>query len=297
MDRYQKYVIEGYWQFLTQELNANMASSQAISFKTWKPTKGWRLAHVVANNRLGKVQDRQILVPMVGDGIETIEPDWEDPTLFIKFLQIDPTPKNFVKFAENWGPIEVFSYSASRAKISEIEDDLIRTEYQGLDHEYLYTQDLLIWEHAHDDLMQLYQFALAIDDKDVVKTCLFMEGPTDCESWDWDKEAAWEKAWDAWWRRLNHHFTDFATVTLRFVKHRDGQMYERIEPNNLSALMMYQMARAIANNSQWSNCEVCGSIMVVGSDKRQQKKRFCSDACKMKNYRKNLKREKPEETP
>ncbi|MCH8172330.1 MAG: hypothetical protein IIA70_03370 [Proteobacteria bacterium] len=56
-------------------------------------------------------------------------------------------------------------------------------------------------------------------------------------------------------------------------------------PFNLEAFILLQFTQAVTGNINYRACEICGKQMEITPDKRTQKKKFCSPACTMRDYR------------
>jgi hypothetical protein len=56
-------------------------------------------------------------------------------------------------------------------------------------------------------------------------------------------------------------------------------------PNDLLTALWLQLGQAIADDKVYRQCKECGKWFEVKQDKRNEKRLFCTDPCKMKDYR------------
>jgi len=76
----------------------------------------------------------------------------------------------------------------------------------------------------------------------------------------------------------------------RLLYHTDrGKMVLQIVPSSLLAGMWLQFAQAVAANKVYRSCRECGNWFEVPlTDGRSERRVFCSDPCKSKDYRRRL---------
>ena len=77
----------------------------------------------------------------------------------------------------------------------------------------------------------------------------------------------------------------------RLLYHTElGEMVLQIVPSTLLAAMWLQFAQAIAANKVYRTCRECGNWFEVptATDGRSERRVFCSDPCKSKDYRRRL---------
>ena len=60
----------------------------------------------------------------------------------------------------------------------------------------------------------------------------------------------------------------------------------KIEPEDLLATMWLELALAVEGSSNYRPCDVCPTWFEVAPGSGREDKKFCSDACKMRAYRK-----------
>lgn len=84
-------------------------------------------------------------------------------------------------------------------------------------------------------------------------------------------------------RAINAKLTEHAAPRLLYNPDQ-GSMVLRIVPKNLLGAMWLQFAEAIDSTRKFDRCEQCNRWFAVSPSERTSRK-FCSDACKSKNYR------------
>ena len=83
---------------------------------------------------------------------------------------------------------------------------------------------------------------------------------------------------------INDALTSSASGRLLFEEN-STRLSLHIEPKTLLGFLWWQFAQAIEGSTKYRNCTTCQIPFRVQSE-RGNKKKFCSDACKSKNYRK-----------
>ncbi|TQV89377.1 hypothetical protein [Aliikangiella coralliicola] len=87
-------------------------------------------------------------------------------------------------------------------------------------------------------------------------------------------------------QRLREHC--YPALLFNGMSYRDSYLGFRCD--NLLGAIWLLFARSVANNSIHRRCAECAAPFIPSRSERGRKKRFCTDACKSKNYRKNKKR-------
>ena len=63
----------------------------------------------------------------------------------------------------------------------------------------------------------------------------------------------------------------------------------RISPECLLDFLWLQFASVIVGGARYQHCEECGGWFIVAPGEGREDKKFCSDACRMRAYRKRKK--------
>ena len=75
-----------------------------------------------------------------------------------------------------------------------------------------------------------------------------------------------------------------ASFSLRVAVTKEGRLVQKFVPDSLFGWMLLQAVRELTGWT-WRGCEVCGTSFEIDErDRRQARKRFCSGACRQKNF-------------
>ncbi len=86
-------------------------------------------------------------------------------------------------------------------------------------------------------------------------------------------------------RAINQNLSQLCSPALNFESSASGDARLRFRCENLLAVIWLQFATTVAENSSVRRCVQCNSPFIPSQSERGKKKRFCTDACKSKNYR------------
>jgi hypothetical protein len=92
-------------------------------------------------------------------------------------------------------------------------------------------------------------------------------------------------------RWVNENLRDNSSPAL--VYHlKPGKQMLQIVPKNLLGAMWFQLAQAIAGNKNYRTCRDCGRWFEISGDTdgRTERRQFCDDACKSRDYRRRKER-------
>ncbi len=90
-------------------------------------------------------------------------------------------------------------------------------------------------------------------------------------------------------RVINQKLSDLCSPSLLF-KHRSyTQSHLYFACKNLLGVIWLQFAKAVESNMEYRRCAHCSKPFIPNLGERGKKKKFCTDACKSKNYRAKLK--------
>lgn len=88
-------------------------------------------------------------------------------------------------------------------------------------------------------------------------------------------------------RRINERLNEHCSPALLFKDSTYQQPYLYFRCHNLMGVIWLQLATAVANNTVARRCAECNAPFMPTPSERGKKKRFCTDACKSKDYRRN----------
>lgn len=92
---------------------------------------------------------------------------------------------------------------------------------------------------------------------------------------------------------VNRRLRERANVRLLWDSDKYGRLDLAIWPRGLIGALWVQVARAIDGDRDFRSCDVCGRWWEVGRDGKRTNRRYCSNACKLRAYRK---RQKPKDS-
>lgn len=83
---------------------------------------------------------------------------------------------------------------------------------------------------------------------------------------------------------VNARLKAHASPSLLYTPEQD-RLRLHIEPKNLLGCLWLQFARAIDGNRRYERCRECGRWLEISLDAYRTSRKFCSNACRSKNYR------------
>lgn len=89
-------------------------------------------------------------------------------------------------------------------------------------------------------------------------------------------------------RMINQQLSLHCSPALLFLNHNHTQSRLHFRCENLLGVIWLQLADAVANDLEIRRCAECSQPFIPSKGERGKKKRFCTDACKSRNYRRNL---------
>lgn len=106
---------------------------------------------------------------------------------------------------------------------------------------------------------------------------------------DWKKQRPSKAPRDVL-NSINQYLDDLAGVkfSLRWSD-SDDRPHLSIKPNDLEAALWIQLAQSIAADHSYKSCEVCQSWFEITPGRGRPDKKYCSNACSMRAYRKRNK--------
>ncbi|MCP4317732.1 MAG: hypothetical protein GY789_17365 [Hyphomicrobiales bacterium] len=241
-----------------------------------------------------------------GSAANEYEPLGKHPALFRELAYIEPTWEGISQFANHWGALG-----------SEGTCEFIRVDDDGTElDEFAKTWGESIWSWTYEagmmhDAVVLWDSAHRRD-KAILNSSIWFDGDSVC----WHSVPdGWSFSGAAWVSAPDHHpdryyeirrhglaraalyiVQDLVNEGLRARVHEQlvwdeiaGRPTVRIIPINLVGALWLQFANAIEGNHDFGQCASCGSWFVVVPGAGRPDKRYCSDACRMRAYRKRKK--------
>jgi hypothetical protein len=241
-----------------------------------------------------------------GSEADEYRPLVDCPALFREFASIEPTDENFLNFSNRWGALgsegtcNIILLDAEGHEIDEY--SRIWGEVVGL---------FEIESGNLHDAVALWD-AARHGQNEVLENSIWVEEDTVC----------WHSVPDGWaftggrWVSAPEHYPerfeqierhglaraamyivqDLVNEGLRARVHEQMQWDEalerpmiRITPINLIGAMWLQLASAVQGDREYGQCSVCNGWFEVSPGSGRPDKRYCSDACRMRAYRKRRK--------
>ena len=208
-----------------------------------------------------------------------------------------------LNFAERWGALG----SEGTCAIMRVTDDGLELDEYGS----VWGEAISLWEietgNMHDAVV--FWDAARLGQEDILKKSIWFDGDTVC----WHSVPdGWAFSGEAWVSEPEHHPERFEDIKrhglaraalfivqdvvnegLRARVHEQLQWDEtserstiRIMPTNLIGALWLQLANAIEANRDYGQCSECSSWFEIAPGSGRPDKRYCSDACRMRAYRK-----------
>lgn len=215
--------------------------------------------------------------------------------VFLQFAEIKNTEEDLLSFCQRWGPlfggIEKFVSDAmpeearkviviEEEKDNPFEDDAgAGSLFYGVDaSEYLeshreYNTYFSIWQKMCSDWSESDAIAAL---KQLGHQDKFFERHRDWKVYCEERFRA----------KLNSALLESSP---QIVRDAAGEKKIRPVPKDLLSFMWLQLAQAYLGNKSFTVCQQCDKWYETGHDGRISSKRFCSDACRMRAYRRRKK--------
>lgn len=245
------------------------------------------------------------------DTFTSYEPLVDQPALFYKFADLGYTPSNdeIRNFANRYGwlgkiesvvdPAELLNQHGDAPFHQKIlSAELLEHWLQQLNHFIPYME---LWEAASsDDQEYLASVIHWYDDYESVSYGKPGVGSMLIASANSDKEllqsfAPGEMVRPAkvtLTRAINRNLGKLCSPALLFNERSYSESHLYFVCKNLLGVIWLQFAKAVASNVEYRRCVECSQPFIPHLGERGKKKKFCTDACKSKNYRNKLKQSK-----
>lgn len=289
-----------------------------IAIEGTRPPRGWNrdipgyyyqsskdLRDAIASNE-AQGDRHSGLAPLFG-GVQPIRysPHVENPTLFLELLELEPTADSLRAFFDKWGPI----FHQSQTVVF---TDTQLASAGGL--EFIERHGFAFLDICELDRARLYLFglkpyvhlleALTLG-ANKVREVLTADWPSPSSQLDRPyrilRSYQWPEGSDPFTCSDEHLLSTvrgILAVVLTNVLSRtndvepavvltgeSGDPHLQLRPATLLGVIVLQFANAFLENRSFRQCESCQKWMEIASDARSQRKRFCSDACRMRAYR------------
>ncbi|MEM7358204.1 MAG: hypothetical protein AAF431_03795 [Pseudomonadota bacterium] len=280
------------------------------SFTQSLPQSGYkirRLETVDLRHEAGNTESRMVDVltwPGGRNASKTYQPLEEQPALFYKFADLgsEPSSEEILVFANQYGwlgnmesvvdPTELLTSATGGTTYQNvISGELLEHWYRELNH---YIPLLELWEaisakdsrylasvvHWHDDLSTVSYGNPGVSSMLVAST------GTDKELLQSFAPGELQRpAMVALVRAVNKKLGSLCSPALLFEgrSYTDSHLYFVCE--NLLGVIWLQFAKAVESNIEYRRCHECSQPFIPHPGERGKKKKFCTDACKSRNYR------------
>lgn len=210
------------------------------------------------------------------------DPLQEKPALYREFAETDPTPEGILRFANQWGGLEKYGVDF-RPK------DEVKFPPRGPSEDPYFMcyhgETFETWEDSISMLrssIQLWDMIQAgdikgIQEQEFFKDFLSSERPTIEEIRD--AGLRWIQIW------VNANLGRLAQPKLFFNENK-SRLTIYVAPHNLRGAFWLQFARAIEGDFHYSRCVECSGWMEIAVGSGRPDKKYCSNACRMRSYRK-----------
>lgn len=291
------------------------------SFEWWKPAKGWieiegNIAppgwdtdelETFEQSRTSLQEELEAFGYFKAHGVAPVYgeskplryvPHAENPSLFMELLELEPTISSLLSFVNKWGLPEyrgmtIYLNDVRLAKAAGLQF----VERHGL--AFLDVYEL----GSFDDFLSIFKPCVHLYDAlkggaSDVRSTLSKEWPradrepdkifTDEELQEYDDKAAVLASRGIIAGRINNFLRTGISTLNPFISidTESGEPHLQLRPSSLLGVMVLQFINAFLENKGFQQCESCRKWMEIPDDARSARKRFCSDACRMRAYRK-----------
>jgi hypothetical protein len=252
--------------------------------------------------------------PKGRESVTSYEPLVEQPALFYKFADLGHTPANdeIVTFANRYGWLgEIETVVDPSEKLNQrtnalvhqkvISAELLEHWYRQLNH---YIPYLELWEAiTAGDETYLASVIHWYDDEGTVSYGKQGVGSMLIASENNDRELLQSfapgellrPAKVTLTRAINRNLNILCSPALLFNERSYSDSHLYFVCKNLLGVIWLQFAKAVESNAEYRRCAQCSQPFIPHPGERGKKKKFCTDACKSKNYRAKIKPSKPKE--
>jgi hypothetical protein len=84
-------------------------------------------------------------------------------------------------------------------------------------------------------------------------------------------------------RMINGQLSEHTSMRLLLNEHGNSELH--VVTHHLLGALWLQFANAVGGNREFRRCAECGTYFEVSPDRARKSKRYCSDACRFKAYR------------
>lgn len=289
------------------------------SFRQAIPKSGYRIQLLETIDLTGEGGTQQRMLetltwPTGRDSFNSYEPLIDQPALFYRFADLGSSPSNedLLKFANQYGwlgdLVSVVDRSSSLIQGMDTSSHQKVISAEPLDHWYRHLNQFIpymeLWEAiTADEQAYLASVIHWYDDKGAVSygkegvgSMLIASSNTDQELLQSFVPGELQRpAKVALARTINRNLGKLCKPALLFNERSYSDSHLYFMCRNLLGVIWLQFAKAVESNIEYRRCAQCSQPFIPHPGERGKKKKFCTDACKSKNYRSKLKQSRSTE--
>jgi len=289
-------------------------ADELIGFSWARPKQGfyWTEIHVLASDVRVRVLTSGIPLNRApkAEQLEIAEPLLEHSGLFRTFAALEPTEERILRFANKYGSLGfqhgLFTMDNPECPGSEIPvSGELQSEWTQCISEMRWIVQLWDWIQA-DNYRQLSEYVrwqgmdhVTVDshpylpaDAELAPPVLRIASTLSTDELTSHAAPSFRPGFDVYWpavvtvyRAVTGHLWRRVSPELTWDD-RGKKMALRFEPDNLHDAMWLQFARAIHGQYEYRSCGDCGEWFRLDPSIARSNRKFCSDVCKVRAYRK-----------
>ncbi len=224
------------------------------------------------------------------EGMTRVYDPFEEKSLFRIFPSVEGEDAGIIKFANQYGLLgegytsePIFGNQIEPLSLWRSQINKMKRAVELWDHIQQKDEGWLL-EHIKwkGDRNQPVTMASVIYQDDFHQEIIASEGKTAPEQFTYGETNKPARIYLQ--RIINRELKDRIVVRLLYKADWSCQ-HNIITPNNLIGFMWLQLALTIEGDLKYKKCAVCSKPFRVDPSERGKPRRFCSDACKSKDYR------------